>query len=523
LEASEAPRASSKRRHRAAVWSLIVIGSIVLVLSILANWVQKQLLDTGQVKSTTEQILAQKDVQQALATYSVDQLYANVDVQGQIANELPGPAKALALPAAAFTRNLATNAAERALATPQVQSLVANLIAQTHGQFVDLIRNKHAFVSNTGGNVVLQYGTIIANLATRLGVDPAAIAKVQGIVRSYSQNLRQTLTTAEAKIVSARTALAHLQGGALTPTLRQSLTSLNQTATQIESSTASVQKAIAGARGQVPAPLQGQLSQVQARVAQANARAKVVSTQTAAVLKDPSQANVQALDATLATMQSRINTLLSSQAVQTPGQIVLMRSNQLSGVQTIVELLRNLGFVLPVLALLMYVAAIYLAKGWRREALIDAGGGIIVATVFILLLRRLLGNGVDSLAASQTTKPAVTAIWNILSAGLRQRALFILAIGIAFVLGGALAGPGRRETAVRRFLAPWLNDHPVAVYAVVAVLFLIWLSFIPGINNTGQVLVIIGLAVLAVVGIEVLRRQVAREFPESRSPARAGP
>jgi hypothetical protein len=34
---------------------------------------------------------------------------------------------------------------------------------------------------------------------------------------------------------------------------------------------------------------------------------------------------------------------------------------------------------------------------------------------------------------------------------------------------------------VRRFLAPYLRDHPVAVYAVVAAAFLLWLSFIPGI------------------------------------------
>ena len=523
MEASEAPKAGPKRRHRVAVWAAIVLASILLVVSILANWVQTQLLDSGQVKNTTEQILAQKDVQQALATYSVDQLYANVDVQGQIQKELPGPAKALALPVAAATRQLATNAAERALASPQVQSLVSTLIVNTHGQFVDLIRNKHAFVSNTGGNVVFQYGAVIANLATRLGVDPGAIAKIQGLVHTYSAELRQKLTTAQAKIASVRSTLSQVQGGTLTPTLRQNLTSLNQTATQIASSIASLQSQIAGARGQVPAPLQGKLSDLQARLSQAGARATGLSVRTAAVLKDPSQANVQNLDAQLATMQGRINNLLTNPVVQTPGQIVLMRSNQLSGVQTIVELLRNLGFVVPILALLLYVAALYLAKGWRREALISAGGGIVIATIFILLLRRLLGNGIDSLAATDTVKPAITSIWNILSAGLRQRALFILAIGIAFILGGALAGPGRRETAVRRFLAPWLNDHPVAVYAVVAVLFLIWLSFIPGINNTGQVLVIIGLAALAVVGIEVLRRQVAREFPESRSPARAGP
>jgi hypothetical protein len=231
------------------------------------------------------------------------------------------------------------------------------------------------------------------------------------------------------------------------------------------------------------------------------------------VLRNPSSAHVQTLDSSLATAESRINALLNRQLIQTPGQLVLMSSGQLSGVQTLFGLLRNLGIVLPILALLLYLGAILLARGWRREALIAAGGGIVLATVFILLLRRLIGNGVDSVAASETVKPAITSVWDIISAGLRQRALFILVVGVAFIVGGMLAGPGRREVAVRRFLAPYLRDHPAAVYAVVAVLFLLWLSFIPGINNVGQVVVILVLAALAVVGIELLRRQAAREFP----------
>jgi hypothetical protein len=231
------------------------------------------------------------------------------------------------------------------------------------------------------------------------------------------------------------------------------------------------------------------------------------------VLANPSSANVQTLDASLASAESRINALLNRQVIQTPGQLVLMSSGQLSGIQTLFSLLRNLGIVLPILALLLYLAAIFLAKGWRREALIAAGGGIVLATVFILLLRRLIGNGIDSVAASETVKPAITSVWDIISAGLRQRALTVLVIGVAFIGGGMLAGPGRHEIAVRRFLAPYLRDHPVAVYAVVAVLFLLWLSFIPGINNVGQVVVILVLAALAVVGIEILRRQAAREFP----------
>jgi hypothetical protein len=177
-------------------------------------------------------------------------------------------------------------------------------------------------------------------------------------------------------------------------------------------------------------------------------------------------------------------------------------------------LLRNLGFVLPLLALLLYLAALYLANGWRQEAMIAVGSGILVAALLILLARHLIGSAVvGSVASSDAVKPAITAIWNIISAGLRQRALFVLVVGLAFIGGGVLAGPGRHAIAVRRFLAPFLRDRPVAVYAVVAVVFLLWLSLEPAINNLGQVLTILALAVLAVVGVEILRRQTAREFP----------
>ena len=503
----------SKHRRRAIVWPLIVLASVVLVLSIIANWVQREALDTNQIKSTTDQILKDPDVQQALATFTVDQLYANVDVQSQIANKLPSAAQPLALPVSAAVRQLATNAAERALASPQVQTLVSTAIARAQQQFVSLIENKNAFVSTAGGNVTLEYGSVVADLATRLGVDPATISKLQGLVQSFTQDLRQSLTTAQARINSARGTLSQLQAGTLTPALKQNLRALHQNATELQAKIAKLEATIKGVEGQVPDQLNGRLSELQGRLADADARLSALNQRTVAVLRNPSQANVGSLDASLASLQTRIKTLLDRQALQTPGQLVIMGSGQLSGLQKVVSLLRNLGFVLPLVALVLYLAALVLAKGWRREALIAAGGGIVVATLVVLMARRLIGNGVDSVAASDTVKPAITSVWDIISAGLRQRALFVLAIGLAFIGGGLLAGPGRHEVAVRRFLAPYLRDHPVAVYAVLAVVFLLWLSFIPGINNLGQVLVIVALAALAVVGIEILRRQAAREFP----------
>ena len=48
--------------------------------------------------NTTDEIVGDSDVQEALSIYAVDQLYANVDVQGQIQEVLPSGAEALAAP-----------------------------------------------------------------------------------------------------------------------------------------------------------------------------------------------------------------------------------------------------------------------------------------------------------------------------------------------------------------------------------------------------------------------------------------
>jgi hypothetical protein len=509
-----------KHRHRALVWALVVFASVVLLVSMIANWVQTEVLDSNQFSNNTQQILQNKDVQEQLSIFAVDQLYANVDVQAQIQQKLPSPVQPLAAPVTAATRQLATNVAETALASPQVQQLVATAISGAQQRFVSLIENKDQFVSTQGGVVTIEYGSFVADLATRLGVDPSTISQIQGFIQEYSTDLKKSLTTAQTQLQTTRTTLSQAQSGTLTPQAQQTLTTLATDATQLQVTVASLQQKIAGIQPKAPAQLQGRLSDLQGRLAKLDKRLATVQRQAAVVLKDPSQANILKLQPTLASLQTRITSLLNRQAVQHPGELVVMKSSQLSGLQDLVSALRNLGFVLPLLALVLYLAAIYLAKGWRRETLMAVGGGIVGAALVILLTKRLLGSAVtDSVASSDAVKPAITAVFNIISAGLRERALFVLVIGLAFIGGGLLAGPGRHEVAVRRFLAPYLREQPVVVYAVLAFIFLIWLTFLPTVNNVGQVLIILVLAGLAVLGVEILRRQAAREFPNASTKA----
>ena len=255
-----------KRRRRVLVWSMIVLASVLLIFSITANWVQRAVLDTDEVVNTSDEILSDEDVQEALSIYLVDQLYASVDVQGQIEAKLPSSAKALSAPVAAATRQLALNVSEKALASPRVQDLVSNAIRRSHGQFVRLIEDEGEYVSTTGGAVTLQYGDVVADLATRLGVDPATISKVRGLVQDVSKDLKQRLTTAQTRIKTVRADLAKVEGGTLSPQQEQDLQTLQTNAAKLQEKIASVDKKIESAQGKAPAQLQDRLAKLDGRL-----------------------------------------------------------------------------------------------------------------------------------------------------------------------------------------------------------------------------------------------------------------
>jgi hypothetical protein len=179
------------------------------------------------VVDTTNQIVQDNDVQEQLSIYAVDQLYANVDVKSEIARKLPSSAQPLAAPLAAASQQVATNVAERALASPRVQALVSGAVGRAQDQFVNLIEDKGKFVSTTGGVVTFEYGAVIADLAARLGVNPATISHIQGVVQESSVDLRQRLSTAQTQIQAVRTALSQAKQSKLSSQVRSDLQTLN--------------------------------------------------------------------------------------------------------------------------------------------------------------------------------------------------------------------------------------------------------------------------------------------------------
>jgi hypothetical protein len=161
-------------RHRIKVRVLVVLASFLAFLAIFTSWIDRQALDTDEWVDTSGKLLEDKEISDALATYSVDQLYANVDVAANLKKRLPPDLQPVAAPAAAGIREFATRAAQQAFQSPRVQNLWANANRVAHTQLVSILKGNNEVVSSQNGKVVLDLRPIVFQLADRIGLKKQA-------------------------------------------------------------------------------------------------------------------------------------------------------------------------------------------------------------------------------------------------------------------------------------------------------------------------------------------------------------
>ena len=160
------------------VWALIVVASILLVGTTTSVWVKRQALDTDNWVKAADQALDNPAVQDALATYIVDQLYANVDVSKELADQLPDNLQGIAGPIAAAVRQPATLAVEKLLQTSQVQKVWHDANKAAHQKIVDILEDKGTYVDTKNGTVTLELGKLVTALGEQLGLPKAALDKI---------------------------------------------------------------------------------------------------------------------------------------------------------------------------------------------------------------------------------------------------------------------------------------------------------------------------------------------------------
>jgi hypothetical protein len=191
----------------------------------------------------------------------------------------------------------------------------------------------------------------------------------------------------------------------------------------------------------------------------------------------------------------------------------IIAPDEISTIQDISRIIKKGSVLLFIVTILLFAAAIAVARGTRLRTLTSVGLSFIVIGVATLTIRKLLGTTlVDQLAATDSVKPAVNATYEIATQLLKTMAVASIAYGIVILLGALLAGPTRAATAVRKRIAPGLSD-PMWASAGTAllILILVWWGPTPALRKPIGILLI---AVLLIIGVYALRRQTMREFPD---------
>jgi Short C-terminal domain len=376
---NDEPRRSGWWRAPAAR-ALTVLGVLLVVVSIAANFVERQALDRDEVEETARQLITDDDIQQRVAATLADELFTQVDVEAALEERLPPAQQSLAGPLAGALPPVAERVALRILDGPRFQELWVNAVGGAQEQIVRVLDDEARFLETEGGVVAIDLRPLLMELTDRLRIAPN----------------------------------------------------------------------------------------------------------------------------------------LSERLPENAGLITVFETDQLQRAQDLTRLLRFVADWIWVLALLAWVAAVYLARDRRKEVRAIAIGFVVVG-VLLLLARRLGGTYVvDQLTTTAEDDTAAERTWEILTRLLADAGWAAIAVGVVSLVGVWLVGPGARAATARAWLAPYLR-RPELAYGVAAFLFLLLILWGP-ISYVERLTTLLAFAVLAAVGLEFLRRKTMREVPEAAAP-----
>ena len=139
---------------------------------------------------------------------------------------------------------------------------------------------------------------------------------------------------------------------------------------------------------------------------------------------------------------------------------------------------------------------------------------LVGAGLFVLIAGRLIEPRIiDALVTNPDVKPAADDAWQIATRLHRDISRSIVVYGIVIIAGAWLAGATRIARALRELMAYDLRARravPYGAFAFVWLLLVLW-GPTPALR---EAIPILGLVIITFIGLEAIRRQTIREFPD---------
>jgi hypothetical protein len=199
------PENGEKRSRRVVPTILIALATVIGIVSVLAVWVKRQALETDTWVETSTELLEDETISDAVGAFLVSALFDNVDVEGEIAAQLPPQAEPLAGPLAGGLRQLADRAADEALSSAQAQAIWEDANRTAHERLLALLDDEGEFASTTGGTVTLDLKGLVTQLASNIGLPDGLADKLPPEAASIEIMKSDELSTAQSALKAFRT------------------------------------------------------------------------------------------------------------------------------------------------------------------------------------------------------------------------------------------------------------------------------------------------------------------------------
>lgn len=165
------PEPGETRAHRVAVWTLIGVATIVLILTTLNAWVERQLLETDNWVETSSALLEDDTVRHEVAAYLVNTVYSEIDVGDAVSERLPEDLAGLGGLLAGALRDPLIDSVDALLDTEAVKSAWASANRKAHETVVAVLEGEELApgVTTADGRIVLDLGALVEQVAESLG------------------------------------------------------------------------------------------------------------------------------------------------------------------------------------------------------------------------------------------------------------------------------------------------------------------------------------------------------------------
>ncbi|HEY3702804.1 MAG TPA: hypothetical protein VGL32_11155 [Acidimicrobiales bacterium] len=151
--------------------SLLLIGGLLAILSVLTIWLRAELLDTDTYVASVSAVVTNPAVEASVANVITNQIYNSVDVEATLRDELPPKAAPLAPQLADGLRSFINKVSLRVVSSKQFEDLWIGANRRAHEQIVAVLTGQpgpHGAVSTAGGQVTLDLSSVTATVNQRL-------------------------------------------------------------------------------------------------------------------------------------------------------------------------------------------------------------------------------------------------------------------------------------------------------------------------------------------------------------------